>query len=61
VEVNIADFAAFVANMQPAGFAREMGVLQPQPGNVTDTTARPVAECEKCGAARSTVTFNQTA
>jgi len=61
VEVNIADLAAFVADVQPAGFAREMGVLQPQPCDVTDTTPGPVAEREERGAARSTVTFNQAA
>src|SRR5437660_997777 len=46
-EIDIAPLAAFITNMEPPNLWTDMGVSHPQPGNVADPAACPVAQCEE--------------
>lgn len=59
VKVNVAGLAALVADMNPASFGREVGVLVCEPGNIARPAAGPVAEGEEGGAPGRAVAFDE--
>src|SRR5690348_7934771 len=57
-QVDIAPLGTFVPDVYPSNFWTHMRMSHLQPGNVTDATAYPVAQCEQRSSTSIILLFN---